>query len=121
VTETPALDRTNVGRGGEGRHPRFEAIDELQAEMDKYFVAYKRKHPCQSRRMNGRTRWETFQEGVPHDPITSRRAEGKVPKAARVTPSRIAGTGTEGCQAITISVQEAAQNTTWLQKSLAVF
>ena len=54
----------------------------MQAALDKYLVAYNRKRPHQGRRMNGRTPWQAFQEGLPRRPKTNRRAEHEERKAA---------------------------------------
>ena len=54
----------------------------MQAVLDKYLVAYNRKHPHQGRRMYGRASWHAFQEGLPRRPKTNRRAEQEERKAS---------------------------------------
>ena len=66
----------------DGRRTCFETIDEMLAALNKYVVAYNRKRPHQGRRMNGRTPWQAFQEGLPRRPKTNRRAEQEERKAA---------------------------------------
>ena len=66
----------------EGRRTWFETIEEMQAVLDKYLVTYNRKRPHQGRRMNGRTPWQAFQEGLPGGAKTNRTAKQEVQKAA---------------------------------------
>ena len=66
----------------EGRRTRFETIDEMQLVLDKYLVAYNRKRPHQGRRMNGRTPWQAFQEGLPPTAKTNTTTEQKKRKPA---------------------------------------
>ena len=66
----------------EGRRTWFETIDEMQAALDKYLVAYNHKRPHQGRRMNGRTPWQAFQEGLPRAAKTNKRTEQEERKAA---------------------------------------
>ena len=54
----------------------------MQAVLDKYLVAYNRKRPHQGRRMNGRTPWQAFQEGLPRAVKTNRKAQREERKAA---------------------------------------
>ena len=66
----------------EGRRTWFETIEEMQAVLDKYLVAYNRNRPHQGRRMNGRTPWQAFQEGLPRHRKTNRTAKQEIQKAA---------------------------------------
>ena len=66
----------------EGRRTWFETIEEMQQVLDKYLVTYNRKRPHQGRRMNGRTPWQAFQEGLPGGGKTNRTAKQEVQKAA---------------------------------------
>ena len=66
----------------EGRRTWFETIDEMQPALDKFLVAYIRKRSHQGRRMNGRTPWQAFQEGLPRASRTNRKAEQEQRKAA---------------------------------------
>jgi len=49
----------------EGRRTWFETIEEMQAVLDDYLVAYNTKRPHQGRGMNGRTPLQAFIEGLP--------------------------------------------------------
>jgi transposase InsO family protein len=49
----------------EGRRTWFETIDEMQAVLDEYMIAYNRQRPHQGRGMNGRTPLQAFLEGIP--------------------------------------------------------
>ena len=66
----------------EGRRTWFESIDEIQAALDKFLVAYNRKRPHQGRRMNGRTLWQEFQEGLPRASRTNRKTKREERKAS---------------------------------------
>ena len=59
-----------------GRTTWYEALDEMQADLDAYLEAYNTKRPHRGRKMNGRTPFTVFQAGIP-----------KALKAATSTPS----------------------------------
>ena len=49
----------------EGRRTWFETIDEMQAVLDEYLLAYNRSRPHQGRGMKGRTPYRAFVDGLP--------------------------------------------------------
>ena len=66
----------------EGRRTWFETIDEMQVALDQFLVAYNRKRPHQGRRMNARTPWQAFKEGLPGAKKTTSTTEQEEQKAA---------------------------------------
>ena len=70
----------------EDRRTWFETIDEIQVALDKFLVAYNRKRSHQGRRMNGRTPWQAFQEGLPGGEKTNRTAKQEVQKGRMSDP-----------------------------------
>jgi transposase InsO family protein len=66
----------------EGRKTWFETVEEMQAVLDAYLLAYNTKRPHQGRGMKGRTPITAFGEGLP------RRAKKDMPAAASSTKLR---------------------------------
>ena len=52
----------------EGRKTWFETVEEMQAVLDTYMVAYNTERPHQGRGMKGRTPARAFKEGLPAKP-----------------------------------------------------
>ena len=59
-----------------GRTTWYEALDEMQRDLDEYLVTYNTKRPHRGRKMNGRTPYTVFKAGIP-----------KALKAAASTPA----------------------------------
>ena len=49
----------------EGRRTCFETVEEMQAALDAYLVAYNNERPHQGRGMNGRTPYRAFLDRIP--------------------------------------------------------
>ena len=47
-----------------GRINFYESVQEMQTDLDEYFVKYNRERSHQGRNMNGRTPYEVFSEGI---------------------------------------------------------
>ena len=62
-----------------GRKKFYESVDQMQADLDAYLIAYNTKRPHQGRNMNGRTPQNVFLAGLPSPKNTQ---EGKSKKAA---------------------------------------
>ena len=66
-----------------GRTKFYESIDEMQADLETYLIAYNTERPHQGRNMNGRTPATLFLEGLPNAKSTNRKSkETKTQKAA---------------------------------------
>lgn len=48
-----------------GRTKWYEAIDEMQADLDQYLHHYNHERPHQGRNMNGRKPYQVFLDGLP--------------------------------------------------------
>ena len=48
-----------------GRTTWYEALDEMQADLDEYLELYNHERPHRSRKVNGRTPFNVFQAGFP--------------------------------------------------------
>lgn len=59
-----------------GREKWYEALGEMQTDLDAYLVEYNTKRPHQGRNMNGRTPYKAFKDGLPQP------EKGDQPKAA---------------------------------------
>jgi len=51
-----------------GREKWYEALEEMQSDLDVYFQHYNAKRPHQGRGMKGRTPYEAFKSGLPKKP-----------------------------------------------------
>lgn len=49
----------------QGRTKWYEALEEMQTDLDAYLVQYNTKRPHQGSGMNGRTPYQVFKEGLP--------------------------------------------------------
>ncbi|MDH5528070.1 MAG: integrase core domain-containing protein, partial [Nitrospirota bacterium] len=49
----------------QGRTKWYEAVEEMQKDLDAFLEVYNRKRPHQGRGMNGRTPYEVFVKGLP--------------------------------------------------------
>ena len=84
-----------------GRKKFYESVDEMQKDLDAYFVTYNTKRPHQGRNMNGRTPTDVFVAGLPKP---KNRKEEKPKKPLKLSQPR-----SGECQAITISVHTNIQ------------
>ena len=80
----------------------------MQLVLNKYFVAYNRKRPHQGRRMNGRTPWQAFQDGLPSAKANTKTNEPQERKAAS-PPLAVKTTKGRRCQVTTIFVQSETE------------
>jgi len=62
-----------------GRKKFYEAVDEMQTDLDAFLVHYNTKRPHQGRGMNGRTPMKAFTDGLPKP---TNKKEEKMKKAA---------------------------------------
>ncbi|QPJ63005.1 MAG: IS481 family transposase [Candidatus Nitronauta litoralis] len=64
-----------------GRKKWYESVEEMQKDLDTYFIHYNTKRPHQGRNMNGRTPETVFKEGLPKPDKTQ---EQKIKKTAKL-------------------------------------
>jgi len=60
-----------------GREKFYEAVSEMQADLDAYLVKYNTKRPHQGRKMNGKTPWQAFKKGLKLRPKTQTKEDTK--------------------------------------------
>lgn len=66
-----------------GRTRFYESVDEMQADLEAYLIAYNTERPHQGRNMNGRTPAAVFLEGLPGATTTKPKSkEARTKKAA---------------------------------------
>jgi transposase InsO family protein len=64
-----------------GRKKWYESVEQMQQDLDLYFVKYNTKRPHQGRNMNGRTPEKVFKEGLK---TTQKTEENKTKKTAKI-------------------------------------
>jgi transposase InsO family protein len=60
-----------------GRKKFYESTDEMQKDLDAYFLHYNTKRPHQGRNMNGKTPYEVFLQGIPKNTNSAQTKEVK--------------------------------------------
>lgn len=65
-----------------GRKKFYEAVDEMQTDLDAYLKTYNRDRPHQGRGMNGRTPYKAFTDGLPKPGKAKKMAKTETRKAA---------------------------------------
>jgi len=61
----------------QGRTKWYEAVEEMQKDLDAFLEVYNRKRPHQGRGMNGRTPYEVFVKGLPKPEVEEKAAAKK--------------------------------------------
>ena len=65
-----------------GRKKFYEALDEMQADLDAFLKAYNTRRPHQGRGMNGRTPAKAFTDGLPTPTKAKKMEKTETTKAA---------------------------------------
>lgn len=65
-----------------GRKKWYESVEEMQKDLDSYFIHYNTKRPHQGRNMNGRTPETVFKEGLPKPDKIQEQKQKKTAKIA---------------------------------------
>jgi transposase InsO family protein len=65
-----------------GRTTWYEAVDEMQQDLDAYLETYNTRRPHRGRGMEGRTPYEVFKAGKPRKPPTRKKSTRKEVKPA---------------------------------------